>query len=196
MALSKFGVNIILACIVIALALTSVTFLYFNSSRQDVRPAAPQAPGDNSLPENHPPIDTAKTLAALEKMSAADPQNPDFQTQIANLYYDLGQYEKAVAFYQKSLNLRPKDPNVETDLAACFHYLGQSDKALEMLDKVLAYSPGFSQAMFNKGIVLINAKKDIKGGIQVWEDLLRLNPGYPQKADLEQRINQLKNAIK
>jgi tetratricopeptide (TPR) repeat protein len=196
MAMSKFGINIILACIVIALALTSVTFIYLNSDRQDVRPAAPPAPGENSLPENHPPIDTAKTLAALEKMSAADPQNPDYQTQIANYYYDLGQYEKAVAFYQKSLNLRPGDPNVETDLAACFHYLGQTDKALELLDKVLAYSPGFSQAMFNKGIVLINAKKDIKGGIKVWEDLLRLNPDYPQKAELEQRINQLKNAIK
>jgi tetratricopeptide (TPR) repeat protein len=196
MALSKFGVNVIFACIVVALALTSITFLYINSGTPDVRPAASQAPTENSLPENHPPIDTAKTLAALEKMSAADPKNPDYQTQIANLYYDLGQYEKAVGFYEKSLSLKPRDPNVETDLAACFHYIGKNDKALEMLEKVLVYSPGFAQAMFNKGIVLISAKRDIKGGIKAWEDLLRLNPDYPQKAELEQRIYQLKNATK
>jgi tetratricopeptide (TPR) repeat protein len=129
-------------------------------------------------------------------MSAGDPQNPEYLTQIANLYYDIGQYDKSVDFYQRSLVLRPQDPNVETDLAACFHYLGQDDKALETLDRVLKYSPGFAQAMFNKGIVLIGGKKDIEGGIRVWEDLLRDNPNYPQKAELEQRINRLKGAIK
>ena len=196
MALNKFGVNVILGCIVAALALTAGTFLYINSDKPEIRPAAPQAPGENALPENHPSIDTANTLAALEKMSAADPQNPDYQTQIANLYYDLGQYAKAVGFYEKSLGLKPRNPNVETDLAACYHYLGQNEKALETLEKVLAYSPGFAQAMFNKGIVLISAKSDIQGGVKVWEDLLRLNPDYPQKAELEQKIHQLKNAIK
>jgi cytochrome c-type biogenesis protein CcmH/NrfG len=200
MALSKSGVNVILAVIVVALALTSITLLYVNSSKQDVRPAAAQtqeqSPGASALPANHPAIDSANTLATLEKMSAADPQNPDYPAQIANLYYDAGQYDKAAGFYEKSLKLRPKDPNVETDLAACLHYVEQDDKALEMLDKVLAYSPGFSQAMYNKGIILIGAKKDIKSGIKVWEDLLRLNPDYAQKAELEQKISQLKNAIK
>jgi tetratricopeptide (TPR) repeat protein len=196
MALNKFGVNIVFAFVVSALALTSATFMVINSSRQGVQPAASRGVSDNSLPENHPPIDTEKRLAALKKMSAGDPQNPDYQTQIANLYYDIGQYDKSVDFYQRSLVLRPRDPNVETDLAACFHYLGQDDKALETLDRVLKYSPGFAQAMFNKGIVLIGGKKDIEGGIRVWEDLLRDNPNYPQKAELEQRINQLKGAIK
>jgi tetratricopeptide (TPR) repeat protein len=196
MAMSKLRINLVFGCIVVALALIAVTSLYFNTTKHEVRPAASEAPSDKSLPENHPSIDTANTLAALEKMSAADPQNPDYQTQIANLYYDLGQYEKAIGFYQKSLSLRPRDPNVETDLAVCFHYLGQDDRALETLDKVLQYTPGFSQAMFNKGTILIDAKKDIRGGIKVWEDLLRLNPDYPQKAQIEQRINQFKDAIK
>ena len=196
MALSKFGVNVVLACLVVALALTSITFIYINSSKPQVRPAASAPQSENALPENHPPIDTINTLAALEKMGAADPQNPEIQTQVANLYYDLGQYGKAVGFYQKSLDLRPHDPGVETDLAVCFHYLGQDDKALETLDKVLAYSPGFSQAMYNKGVVLVGAKKDLKGGLKLWEDLLKLHPDYPQRAELEQRINQLKNDIK
>ena len=76
----------------------------------------------------------------------------------------------------------------------CLHYIGQSDKALETLDAVLGYSPGFAQAMFNKGIILANAKKDTKGAIRIWEDLLRSNPDYPQRSELEQRIRQLKGS--
>lgn len=132
----------------------------------------------------------------LNQMIARDPNNPEFRTQLANLYYDMGQYETAADHYRRSLDLRPANPGVETDLAACLHYLGQDDKALEMLDKVLGYSPGFSQAMFNKGIILINGKRDVNAGIRVWEDLLRIHPDFAQKDELEQRIDQFKKSIR
>ena len=195
MALGKSGVNLAFSVIVLVLALTAATSIYFHSSRTANQPAVMKRAPDNPLPENHPNIDAVQRLAALDQMSAKDPKNPEFQTQIANLYYDLGQYEKAAEFYRRSLNLRPEEPDAETDLAICLHYLGQDDKALETLDRVLKYSPGFTQALFNKGAILISGKKDIKTGIEVWEELLRTNPDYPQKADLEQRISNLKRSI-
>jgi tetratricopeptide (TPR) repeat protein len=195
MAIGRFTINFIFACVVAALALTAGAFVYLNSDRSVVAPAETQNSPGSTLPESHPTVDTAERLAALEQMSAKDPLNPDRQTQVANLYYDLGQYEKAADFYERSLKLRPRDPNVETDLAVCFHYLGQSDKALETLDKVLLYSPGFAQAMFNKGVILANAKKDVKGAITIWEDLLRTHPDYAQRPELEQRIRQLKGSM-
>jgi cytochrome c-type biogenesis protein CcmH/NrfG len=85
---------------------------------------------------------------------------------------------------------------LETDLATCFHYLGQEDRALQILDNVLRYSPGFTQAKFNKGIVLIEGKKDVKNGVAVWEDLLRSDPNYSQREQLEQRIRQLKESAR
>ncbi len=162
MTLSRFTINVIFACVVAALALTAFTFVYLNSDRRDIPPAETRNSPEATMPANNPPIDAAERLAALEKMSAQDPQNPDLQTQVANLYYDLGQYEKAADFYERSLKLRPKDPNAETDLAVCLHYIGQSDKALETLDAVLGYSPGFVQAMFNKGIILVQRQKRYK----------------------------------
>ncbi len=192
MALSKSGINLIFACVVLALGLAAATFIYINSNQPDNSSALAQESSGSELPANHPPLDAAERIKALDQLAAREPQNPEYRTQIANLYYDMGQYDKAADYYQQSLNIRPRDPNVETDLATCFHYLGQDDRALEILDKVLKYSPGFSQAMFNKGIVLVNGKKDVKGGIAVWEDLLRSNPDFPQKAELEQRISQLK----
>jgi tetratricopeptide (TPR) repeat protein len=192
----KLRVNLLFALVVAALGLTAVTFLLRNRNQTPIRPPAAEGASGSSLPENHPPLDSARNLSALEQLSAKDPANADYLTQIANIYYDLGQYEKAADAYQRSLKVRPGDASVETDLASCFHYLGQHDKALETLNNVLTYRPSFAQALFNKGIVLISGKKDIRGGIAVWEELLRLDPDFSRKADLEQRINSLKASAK
>jgi len=195
MTSERLTINLIFAFVVIALALTAGTFIYLNSDHPTAAPPETQNSPGNAVPENHPPLDSAKRLAALEHMSAKDPQNPDLQTQVGNQYYDLGQYKRAAGYYEQSLKLRPKDPNVETDLAVCLHYIGQDDKALETLDRVLAYNPGFVQAMYNKGVILANAKKDVKGAILIWEDLLRSNPDYAQRSELEQKIRQLKASM-
>ena len=178
---------------VAALGITAGTAIYVNSKQPEIQE---RQASDTQLPDKHPPVDSADRIAALEQLIAREPQNAEYPAQTANLYYDLGQYDKAADYYQRSLRIRPRDPNVETDLATCFHYLGQDDKALEMLDSVLSYNPRFVQAKFNKGIVLIEGKKDIKGGIAVWEDLLRSEPAYSQKAELEHRIQQLKASIR
>jgi len=191
MALSKSSVNLLFAVVVAALGAAAASYIYINFGQ----PGSQGKAAETQLPENHPSLDTPGRIAALQQLSARDPKNPDYPAQIANLYYDAGQYAQAVEYYQQSLNLRPQDPNVETDLATCYHYLGQDDKSLALLDNVLSYNPGFTQAKFNKGIVLIEGRKDIKGGIAIWEDLLRSDPGYSQRAELEQRINQLKASI-
>jgi tetratricopeptide (TPR) repeat protein len=193
MALSRSSVNLVFALIVAVLGSTAVVFIYFNSGMPDIRT---QAAVDSRLPEKNAPAEVATRITALQQMSTGDPKNPDYPVEIGNIYYDLGQYDKAAEYYQRSLGIRPHDPNVETDLATCFHYLGQDDKSLETLDDVLSFAPGFSQAKYNKGIVLIEGKKDAKGAISIWEDLLRSDPGYRQRAELQQRIDQLKASIR
>jgi tetratricopeptide (TPR) repeat protein len=79
-------------------------------------------------------------------------------------------------------------------MATCYHFKGQHDKALEILDRVLRYRPGFPQALFNKGIILQIGKSDNRGAVAAWEELLRVNPEFPQRAELEERIRQLRAA--
>ncbi len=149
-----------------------------------------------SLPENHPPIDGPARIAALEELSHRNPENPDYKTQIGNAYYDMGQYEKAAEAYRGSLELQPDNPSVQTDLGTSYHYLGRHDQALEIFDVVLKKHPGFAQALFNKGVVLQLGKKDFPGAIAAWEELLRDNPNFPQRADLERKISELKSGMR
>jgi tetratricopeptide (TPR) repeat protein len=194
MAASKRQINFIFAVIVIALGSLAVTFIYMRSGSPVIRPTEQTVSSTGGLPENHPPVDVAQKLAALLQMGAEDPQNADIQMEIGNIYYDLGEYESAAASYQKSLDIRPGNPYIETDLATCFHYLGRDDEALKILDNILKYSPDFSQALYNKGIVLIHGKNDIEGGIAAWEELLKQADLEPaRRAEIEQSIQQLKS---
>jgi tetratricopeptide (TPR) repeat protein len=154
MALNRSAINTIFACIVLLLGLTAAFSIHARFSKPGIQVQNRAAGG--------PTDDIETKVAALQQLISRDPQNPEYQVEIANIYYDSGRYDKAADFYLKALNLSPNNPNVETDLATCYHYLGQDDLALEILDKVLKYSPGFPQAMFNKGIVLINGKKDVE----------------------------------
>ena len=191
---SKKGINLLFAAVVISLAGVALVSMYLNKDKPSIQEAVVPDPSSMSLPEGHPPVEAAGKLTELEKLSADDPQNADYRTRLGNSYYDLGQYQKAIDAYEASLKLKPRDPAVETDLATCFHFLGQEDKALELLNRVLQYSPDFPQALFNKGIVLIEGKHDEAGGIAVWEYLLKSNPGYPQRAQVEQKIRQLRSS--
>jgi len=189
------AINFVFGATVLLLAGCAVGFLVYNSGRAPVI-APPSAgglpPGHPPIPDNHPPVDSSRELMALEQLSRTEPRNPDYKIRIGNLYYDMGQYRQAADHYRQSLELRPDDASVETDLATCLHQLGEHDRALETLEHVLRYSPNFRQALMNKGVVLYAGKNDRRGAIAVWEELLRVDPNLPQRAELQARINELK----
>ena len=175
--------NIGFAVLVILLATTAIISLKFTEKNYGHNHAATQS--------NDSRDSAMAAIASLEQLAAEYPENPEYFTQLGNLYYDNEEYEKAVAHYLESLKLRPEDPHVETDLATCYHYLDRHEEALEILSRVIQYRPDFSQARFNKGVVLVDGLKDRQGAIATWEELLRVIPDYSGRTALEQRIREL-----
>ena len=196
MGMSRQQVNGIFAVIVIGLAAVAGISLFNKSGNPVIRDSAVKENADATLPDNHPPEEIAKRLASLIQMSAEDPQNADIPLEIGNVYYDLGDYDKAAASYRKSLEIQPQNPYVETDLATCLHYLNRNDEALSILDKVLKYRPNFPPALYNKGIVLIHGMNDPESGIAAWEELLKQDLDPARRAEIEQSIQQYKSSAR
>src|SRR5262252_2147372 len=122
----------------------------------------------------------------------ANPKDLNTLTQLGNLYYDGQAYPQAIEYYGKALEVNPKDPDVITDLGTAYWYTGNPDKAIAEFQKSLSIRPNHPGTLFNMGIVKWQGKKDPNGAVVAWEQLLKSNPDYPQKNEVQMLIERAK----
>ena len=152
-----------------------------------------QLPGIGSQqPGGASPEMLAQAAQPLLAKLQANPKDFDTLAQLGNLYYDGQAYPQAIEYYSKALAIDPKDPDVRTDLGTAYWYSGDADKAIAEFDKSLAIRPNHPGTLFNLGIVKWQGKKDPKGAVVAWEQLLKTNPDYAQKDQIQMLIERAK----
>jgi cytochrome c-type biogenesis protein CcmH/NrfG len=134
----------------------------------------------------------AKAAEPLLGKLKTNPNDPDTLRQLGNIYYDGQAYPQAIEYYSKSLKIDPNNPDVITDMGTAYWYTGDADKAIDDFNKSLAIRPNHPGTMFNLGIVMWQGKKDPKGAVVVWENLLKANPNYDQKDQVQMLIERAK----
>lgn len=132
--------------------------------------------GTNAQSPNDHEAEFAEKIKEVETYLEQHPQDADAWTRLGNLFYDTEQPKKAINAYQKSLAIKPEEPGVITDMGYMYLMAGQPEKAIEIFDKALEVNPAFEPAMFNKGVVFIQALNDHEAGIEAWEKLIEVNP--------------------
>ena len=133
-------------------------------------------------------------IAQLEAEVKEHPDNGIAWTNLGHAYFDTDQFDKAIHAYNKSLELHPGNPDLLTDLGVMYRRNGQPDKAIATFDRAIKADPRHEQSRFNKGVVLINDFNDRAGAIQVWEELIRINPNAttPSGAPLAELVKEVK----
>ena len=179
------------ACLVLGLAVGYVVFGHRPAQPVMVTPAA-QAPA-SSTPQAG--LVDERQLQALRDILAKDPKNLQAAMQLGNMLYDAGRYADAVPAYQQAFALDPTNINVSTDLGTAFWYSGRADEALAQYGKSLAIDPNHAQTLFNQGIVHHDGKLDVPKALQSWERLLAANPNYPDRAKVQQLIDQARQKV-
>ncbi|MFY9743875.1 MAG: tetratricopeptide repeat protein [Candidatus Sulfotelmatobacter sp.] len=189
-------------CLILGVALGYL----FRGSASPVANAAPAAsaatnsqPAQPSQPQITPEQQKAMVAQAVAPLLATLNDKPDdFDTivKVANLSYDGQQYSDAAKYYERALQLQPKNPDVLTDFGTSLWYTGDADKAIAEFQTALKYEPGRASTLFNLGIVRWQGKKDPKGAVQAWEELLQKNPDYPEKEKLQEFIDRAKQHAK
>lgn len=130
----------------------------------------------------------APYLEAVNK----DPNDYDSLVKLGNLYYDAQQYPAAIQYYERAVTIHPENVDVRTDMGTAYWYAGNIDKAMEEMQISLKYRPGHPQTLFNLGWIKWQGKGDAKGAVEAWQQLLKANPAYPQKQQVEQYIAKAK----
>lgn len=151
--------------------------------------------GDSSFGRQQPrlPEVTSRLVEPLLQQLKTRPNDPDLLVNVANSYYDGQDYGKAIDYYQKALKFKPQDVNLRTDMATAMWYSGDADGAIKQYEQSLKFQPTHPQTLFNMGIVRWQGKKDGKGAVQFWEKLLATDPGYPDRAKVQQLIDRVRS---
>jgi cytochrome c-type biogenesis protein CcmH/NrfG len=170
-------------------------------------PSAPTAdataPAPAGAPEGHPQMTLddmkrmadAKAAKLLEKLKT-NPNDPMTLNQLGILYRATHQFKEAEGYFDKSLEIDPKNADVRTDLASCLYYTGDADGALAQLNKALTYDPKHAGALMNIGIIKWKSKNDVPGAVAAWQKLLKLNPDFKQKDEVEHMIADAQQSAK
>ncbi len=139
-----------------------------------VQPIA--APGSVNPPASA--VVNDQELQAYRDILKADPKNVRAATELGNKLYDAGRYSEAIIYYEMAFKTDPKNVSVSTDLATALWYSGKPDEALVQFEKSLAINPKHPQTLFNRGIVLMEGKKDPAAALKSWEELQAADPTY------------------
>ncbi|MGC2473362.1 MAG: tetratricopeptide repeat protein [Candidatus Sulfotelmatobacter sp.] len=195
-------------CLLLGVALG---YLFHGSASPAAQAAAPttqqpemSAPNQNASAQNTPTqtpptqqnaqaeAALAQAVAPFEGAVKKNPNDYDALVQLGNLYYDARQYPSAIQDYERALKIHPENADVRTDMGTAYWYAGNVDKALTEMQTSLKYRPGHPQTLFNLGWIRWQGKADPKGAVQAWEELLKDNPTYPQREQVEQNIAKAK----
>ena len=150
------------------------------------------APAQQQQPSADMQAAVAQTAAPLLDSIKQNPNDYDSLVKLGNIYYDSQQFQNAIQYYERAVAIHPENPDVRTDMGTAYWYTGNADKAIAAMETSLKYRPGHPQTLFNLGWVRWQGKADPKGAIEAWEKLLKANPDYPQKQQVEQYIAKAK----
>jgi tetratricopeptide (TPR) repeat protein len=134
--------------------------------------------------------DPAQAEPVVQKMIAADPNEPTAYFQLSKIYEDAGRYEEAEQALLKARDARPNDPTVWNSIAGYYNRQGDFDKTMEAFNKAAELDPNnpqgyhligsYYQEKASKDFRLTPAQKAEYNtkGIEAEDKALALNPNY------------------
>ncbi len=135
--------------------------------------AAGYAPVSAGEPQgvSRPPI-----LRDLEARLDANPDDPELLAHIGDIYFEMRDYNRAIDFYTRAVELNPDDVDSYNDLGLSNHYTGNSAKGLEIVEKGIKKNPYHQRIWLTKGFILAYGMGNLDGAREAWERAKALDP--------------------
>jgi tetratricopeptide (TPR) repeat protein len=133
-------------------------------------------------------------VTALQNMIEQNPNDNESRIRLGNLYLEAGHDDQAVPLFREVLERDPGSNHARLHLAQTLTNLGRLDEAVAEYDTVLANEPGNPQALLGLGRVRLYSQQDITGGLEAWEELMRVAPTSREAESIRDELEALKSA--
>ncbi|HXC06233.1 MAG TPA: hypothetical protein VNZ86_15855 [Bacteroidia bacterium] len=98
--------------------------------------------------------DLVKASVLYNKVYQQDTKNLIAITNLGNIAYDNHQDDRAISYYEKSLNLDNTNLDVRCDLATSYSNINKLNKAIEMLRENIKLDPNHQKSHYNLSVIL------------------------------------------
>ena len=93
-------------------------------------------------------------------------------------------FPKAIDAFKKALAADPNNPEAHAYMGFILVQAGHGDGALMAFDRALAIAPNFPMALWGRGMVLYQDKKDYAGAREIFERLLNIVPPGEERNEI------------
>jgi tetratricopeptide (TPR) repeat protein len=135
-----------------------------------------QANTPTTLPNLQPPAPD------LEATLQADPNSPEAYFKLGNSYYEVGQWDQAVAAYQQAITLDPNYQAAYANLGVAYYQQQQFDLAISQYKKALELDQNDNEVAYNLGALYV-------------QQALSSVDGQPDLDLLNQAVKQLEDVV-
>ena len=132
-------------------------------------------------------------IQQLRDFVEKNPNDAQAVRQLADLNFNISNWQRAQELYNHYLELKPNDPDVMTDLGITYRETQQFDKALDLFRRSKQVAPDHWQSLYNEVVVLMDMKRTDEAN-QVMAELQKMQPGNPDVAKLAEAVARQRKA--
>jgi len=162
------------------------------AAQQDAPPPAAQP---QSLSLYIVPFDQSKfsmeQIQADKKKIEQDPNDARALVSLADANFMIQRFEKSQEYYERALKSDPKNINARLSLSNCYIFMQKPDEAIHQLDQILSMQKDDPEALYNKGLILLQSKRDPGGAKQVWTQLVSAHADHELAQQVKGELGRL-----
>ena len=122
--------------------------------------------------------DDTNALKYLYKMSEIK-SHESIYNNIGNIEKKLGNFNKAITFYKKALDLDENNSHIYFNIANCYFSLKQNIDAIDNYEKTLEIDNQYYNAHNNLGMLYLNSNQPLKAEFHL-KEAIKLNKNFPE----------------
>jgi len=117
-------------------------------------------------------------LAVYNNGLMFDRENAELYSNIADVYFDMGDFETCLQFYQSALELDGENPKLYSRIAMAYWEKDIVEKALDYYHAAIDLDPEYEIALNNLGVIYLDGLGDPDTALGYFDEAAEINPEY------------------
>jgi predicted negative regulator of RcsB-dependent stress response len=130
-------------------------------------------------------------IKVYESLVQEEPENADYRTRLGELYFQQGDWDKALGNFTKAVELDPQNGDLQIKLAIIYWHSGDIEAGIEQLDGALQLDPSRITTRFYRGILLSTVKGREAEAVAELKKAIELDPNSELAQRARKRLAEL-----